>query len=398
MSATRVQFITTEVYAKGQQSIEEELRKQSNTIASNNQQLRNDLRTEVDERVQQFQSELSAAISTVRQTNRELGDLRVQVNSDMAKLREQVNSDMANLRDTLGEVRANLARMEKVRMNATKVRPYEKVEIIGRYVHGEGYQEPTVYFPKRVRDFWHLKQIPKDKDKRVKRSTYLLETNYMALLLTLSAVQHLTYLVDFYGIDDYHHWGKMYANWDENEGHFDEELSGNGSSSSDSSTSMSLEEAVAAHPSQAVDRLAPVIGLDEDKFTEYCQRAARYSERPQQHPGKRSGYLVGEEYPKRPKVQQSPPSPVAKLSLRDFALPDGKPGSSSSPSDKTNIKYGTPSTVKAKRMESMLARANARQPETPPAPDSEGSPTVPNSSPIAPQMSPGSGTKAKRGS
>jgi hypothetical protein len=96
-------------------------------------------------------------------------------------------------------------------------------------------------------------------------------------------VQRLTYLVDFYGIDDYHHWGKTYSDWDvtdghSDEGHADEGHSDEGESQSDSSLSMSLTDAVAKYPSLAVDKLAAVLGLVEDNFTEFRRKAARYKE------------------------------------------------------------------------------------------------------------------------
>jgi hypothetical protein len=144
----------------------------------------------------------------------------------------------------------------------------------------------------------------------------------------------LIYLVDFYGIDDYHHWGKTYSDWDvtggySDEGHADEGHSDEGESQSDSS-SMSLEEAVAKYPSQAVDKLAAVLGLIEDNFTQFRQRAARYRERPQQPVEKRpplqADRVSGEDI-KRPR-EESPQPPKRDLSLQDFMLPDTKPVSS----------------------------------------------------------------------
>jgi hypothetical protein len=69
---------------------------------------------------------------------------------------------------------------------------------------------------------------------------------------------------------------------------------------------MSLEDAVAKYPSQAVDKLAAVLGLVEDNFTEFRQRAARYKERPQR-PLEKRFYLqadcVGGEDTKRLRVE-----------------------------------------------------------------------------------------------
>jgi hypothetical protein len=59
---------------------------------------------------------------------------------------------------------------------------------------------------------------PKERDKN---STYL-QANHTPLLVTRRIVQRLIYVVDVYGIDDCHHWGGKYSDWDITDGHSDE--------------------------------------------------------------------------------------------------------------------------------------------------------------------------------
>jgi hypothetical protein len=100
----------------------------------------------------------------------------------VSEVKEQVNGELGRMNGELGEVKVRLDRIEKRGMNATKVNPYDKVEMIGRYIRDVGYQEPT-FFPKLARDLWKLKQIPKDKNRRDQNSTYL-QVNHIPLLLT----------------------------------------------------------------------------------------------------------------------------------------------------------------------------------------------------------------------
>jgi pyruvate kinase len=50
---------------------------------------------------------------------------------------------------------------------------------------------------------------------------------------------------------------------------------------------MSLEEAVKEYPTRAVEKLAAVLGLVEENFTAFYQRAARCKDRPQKSLEKR---------------------------------------------------------------------------------------------------------------
>jgi len=92
------------------------------------------------------------------------------------------------MKEQVGELTVRLNRIEKVRMNATKVYLFDRIEKIGRHIRGIGYEEP-VYFPKNAGDSWKLR-IKRDDD----RNTKLLK-----------------YLVEFYGIDDYQYWGKTHS-------------------------------------------------------------------------------------------------------------------------------------------------------------------------------------------
>jgi hypothetical protein len=141
------------------------------------------------------------------------------------------------MKEQVGELTVRLDRIEKVRMNATKVYPFDRIEKIGRHIRGIGYEEP-VYFPKNAAYFWKLR-IKRDDDDR--NSKHLPKTNYDTSLL-IQIAKLLKYLVEFYGIDDYQYWGKTHSEWDvTDEGQPDEGHSDGGESHSE--LSMSLEEA-----------------------------------------------------------------------------------------------------------------------------------------------------------
>jgi hypothetical protein len=166
------QVSLTEKFAEHQSSVQEEPRTQRDAIAARTQELGISLaaiRTEVSEVKEQVNGELGQMNGELGRMNGELGEVKVRLD----RLE----------RETLGEMQARLGRIEKRGMNATKVNPYDKVEMIGRYIHDVGYQEPT-FFPKLpvARDFWKLKQIPKDKNTRDKNSTNLQAVTHLLLL------------------------------------------------------------------------------------------------------------------------------------------------------------------------------------------------------------------------
>jgi hypothetical protein len=103
------------------------------------------------------------------------------------------------MKEQVGELTVRLDRIEKVRMNATKVYPFDRIEKTGRHIRGIGYEEP-VYFPKNAGDFWKLRIKRDDDDDR--NSKHLPKTNYDTSLLLIQTAKLLKYLVEFYGIDD----------------------------------------------------------------------------------------------------------------------------------------------------------------------------------------------------
>jgi hypothetical protein len=49
------------------------------------------------------------------------------------------------MKEQVGELTVRLDRIEKVRMNATKVYPFDRIEKIGRHIRGIGYEEPVTF-------------------------------------------------------------------------------------------------------------------------------------------------------------------------------------------------------------------------------------------------------------
>jgi hypothetical protein len=72
---------------------------------------------------------------------------------------------VGEVKETLADFRARLDRIERVRMNATKSKPWERVEIIGKFTPGVGYEEPK-QFPRDARDFWKLKLNTTERNSR----------------------------------------------------------------------------------------------------------------------------------------------------------------------------------------------------------------------------------------
>ena len=191
----------------------------------------------------------------------------------------------------------------------------------------------------------------------------------------------MIYLVDFYGIDDYQHWDRAHSEQHTvtDDGQFDEEESHSDSTAS----TISLEDAVERHPSRAVEKLAAVLGLAEENFARFHERSERYKQRPQQPIEKRpllETNHVGEDA-KRAKIQarSSPQAPKPSLSIRHFMGQDSK--SESHQSEETRLKYEDSAAGRAEE-EALAKMRSASQPRTPSRPYSEGSPTVPNESPI----------------
>ncbi|KAJ8061612.1 hypothetical protein OCU04_009418 [Sclerotinia nivalis] len=100
-----------------------------------------------------------------------------------------------------------------------------------------------MYFPRSVKDFWDL-PFPQHE-------------------------QYLLYLVHFYDIQDYECWG--------DEDYFYER----GLTSDESSSDISIEEAVRNHPLSALKELAFMIGLDFQELSEYYRRVDQQRRRSQ---------------------------------------------------------------------------------------------------------------------
>ena len=105
--------------------------------------------------LQTLTDEVSQVKVDVRQLKVDVRELKDDVRQLKVDVRE-LKDDVRQLKSTLGDVGIRLERMEKVRVNATKSRPWETIEKIGRFARGNVYEEPT-YFPRNAGEFWKLK-------------------------------------------------------------------------------------------------------------------------------------------------------------------------------------------------------------------------------------------------
>jgi hypothetical protein len=136
----------------------------------------------------------------------------------------------------------------------------------------------------------------------------------------------LSYLVQFYGIDDYQYWDT--TRFEQHATRSADIQSDSEQSQSDSAPpSLSLEAAVRKYPSQAVEKVAAVLGLVEENFTAFYANATRYQQQQQYlHPieKRQSNYEV--DNVKRAKLQARslPTAPKPTLSIRHFVGQDSK--------------------------------------------------------------------------
>ncbi|KAH8585626.1 hypothetical protein B0O99DRAFT_603152 [Bisporella sp. PMI_857] len=282
----------------------------------------------------------------------------------------QVKANLGDVEGRLGDFGVRLERMERVRMNATKSRPWEKIETIGKFVPGKGYEEP-LYFPRNAGEFWRLKRNPTRKN-----------------------IYYLISLVKFYDIDDYQHWDKtnseQYAESDMSDVELDD-------ADSDSALSaLSLEDAVQQYPSRAVEKVAAVLGLVEENFAEFYEGALKYQQQPrviEKRPQVQRDEIGKDAKRPKPQFRGSPVAPKPTLTLSQL-FPE--PKSDSPKSNETRLEYGDTSTV----IRARLKKLQNQQSRSPSVSHPDGSPTVPNESPTfdeANNRSP-SGMQAKQSS
>merc|ERR1712093_504495 len=228
MSRTQPAYVTEETYqshrSRQDTDIRREFGRQAALIEKGNKQLQVDLTTTFNNKLSNVNGTLSGRV----------GELSHEV--------QELKNEVHQVKSGLLDFGVRLERMEKVRMNGTKSRLYDKIEMFGKIVPGVGYQMP-LYAPKNAGEFWKLKRDP-----------------------TANNIRRLIYLVEFYNIDDYQHWHRTQSE-DSMTSDKDDSQSDDGQSSSDSASSdLSLEDAVQRYPTQAVQKVATVLGLVEENF------------------------------------------------------------------------------------------------------------------------------------
>jgi len=174
MSRTQPVYVTEETYqshrARQDTDIRAEFGRQAALIEDGNRQLtatfNNKLSNvngtlsgrvgELSHEVQQLKSEVSQVKSEVSQVKSEVSQVKSEV-SQVKKRLDHIEGDVGEVRSSLLDFGIRLERMEKVRMNGTKSRLYDKIEMFGKIVPGVGYQMPR-YVPKNAGEFWKLKR------------------------------------------------------------------------------------------------------------------------------------------------------------------------------------------------------------------------------------------------
>ena len=99
--------------------------------------------------------------------------------------------------------------------------------------------------------------------------------------------KHLIYLVRFYDIQGYEHWGAVDVAFPENSANDIDDGSSDGSNSSlhsddSSQQKLSLEDAVRRYPHVAVEELASRIGLVLEEIRNFQARVVQYQQLPRQ--------------------------------------------------------------------------------------------------------------------
>ncbi|PVH70340.1 hypothetical protein DL98DRAFT_597903 [Cadophora sp. DSE1049] len=177
MSRTQPAYITEETYqshrARQDTDIRGEFGRQASLIEGGNRQL-----------TATFNNKLSNVNGTlsgrIGELSHEVQQLKEEVHQVKDRL-DHIEGDMGEVKSSLLDFRVRLERIEKVRINGTKSRLYDKIEMFGKIVPGVSYQMPQ-YVPKNAGEFWKLKRD-----------------------VNAASIRRLIYLVNFYNINDYQH-------------------------------------------------------------------------------------------------------------------------------------------------------------------------------------------------
>merc|ERR1712000_53050 len=272
MSQTEPTYVTETTYnfhrERQESAIRGEFGRQASLIEKGNKQSRNDLTTTFSDRISNVHGTLSGSIGELSDGVQVLKDEVHQVKDEVHQVKtrlDHIEGDVSEVRSSLLDFGVRLERMEKVRMNGTKSRLYEKIEMFGKIVPGVGYQMPR-YVPKNAGEFWKLKGD-----------------------VNTTSTRRLIYLVESYNIDDYQHWHRTQFEEDMTSDPDDMQSDDEQSSSDSASSDLSLEDTVQRYPTQAVQKVATVLGLVEENYrrgktTEIAITTLPSSSKPNPHP------------------------------------------------------------------------------------------------------------------
>merc|ERR1712000_472105 len=341
MSRTQPVYVTEETYqshrARQDTDIRAEFGRQAALIEDGNRQLTATFNNKLSNvngtlsgRVGELSHEVQQVKSEVSQVKSEVSQVKSEV-SQVKKRLDHIEGDVGEVRSSLLDFGIRLERMEKVRMNGTKSRLYDKIEMFGKIVPGVGYQMPR-YVPKNAGEFWKLKR----------------DVNAIN-------IRRLIYLVEFYNIDDYQHWHRTQFEDDMTSDPDDMQSDDEQSSSDSASSDLSLEDAVQRYPTQAVQKVATVLGLVEENFERATEEAKR------------------QRLPLRP----SPQAPNPTLTLSQL-MQNSK--SDSPEFDETRLEYDDSSSAVRARAEMIRKLQSGPHSRTPSVTYPDGSPTEPNES------------------
>merc|ERR1712093_529136 len=366
MSRTQPAYVTEETYqyhrARQDTDIRGEFGRQASLIEQGNNQLRIDLTTTFNDKLSNVNGTLSGRVGELSHEVQQLKSEVSQVKSEVSQVKSevsQVKKRLDHIEGDVGEVRSSLLdfgirleRMEKVRMNGTKSRLYDKIEMFGKIVPGVGYQMPR-YVPKNAGEFWKLKR----------------DVNAIN-------IRRLIYLVEFYNIDDYQHWHRTQFEDDMTSDPDDMQSDDEQSSSDSASSDLSLEDAVQRYPTQAVQKVATVLSLIEENFEralKYQQLPRRIEKRLQSRENQPMEEAKRQRLPLRPSPEVPKPTLTLSQLLRENPI---RPNLM-----EAQLEYDDSSSAAKARAQMIRKLKGGPHSNSPSITYPEGSPTEPNESP-----------------
>jgi len=161
----------------------------------------------------------------------------------------------------------------------------------------------------------------------------------------------LIYLVQFFDIHGYEHWGEGIYDFDDSP-----DTGSNSTSDSDDSSQYtpSLKDAIRKHPIRAIEELAARLGIEFEKIREFYDKLAEHQQQPQQQAVKRQAKEVDVYVAdlKRSRTLKLPFSPKDKNSFP----PQSVRQIPSTPTDSPHTQHGWDLESTQRRKEALLQK------------------------------------------